>query len=672
MNDPGLDDAIAEESEVLDQHPSQGRRENNSTVSDSNGKPYQQDSSNSLSARWWFASTVYPLTAGTFGPMASAFNVCCLAQTWRMVPDAQGGYLNVTDPKWVTSVNALSLLFALIANLFLSLNMARRVQFRLTQPIIVIGWFLSSALLIAILIPFGVMMYRPENSNHIYSQAYFYGAFAAGIYFIIACLSTVTAYGAYRGHYSREYKLSTSQRTLMLQTIIFCIYLLAGAAVYSKVEGWRFLDAVYWADYTLLTIGIGNFAPSTHLGRGLLFPYAVGGIVILGLIISSIRTLMLERGRQIMANSLAARTRRFLVKQATSDNNRLRGLVPDLPPRDQETDEITERERQKREFITMRRIRQVATVQHKWISLAISLTVWMAMWLIGAVVFWRSEQSQAWTYFEALYFAYTSLLTIGYGDIYPESSLGKSFFVFWSLLAVPSITILISSIGDTLVRFIRDLTLYIGELTILPGDEPFSDRLKDIFRMSWSDKWVEETLGERSTDDILNEKNEKRDPEKANGEATRYFEAEERKRQDSAHARGDVAGESLHHYHYLLFHEIRKMMEYTNSNKNKEFDYLEWEYYLALISGKHRPASVADELKNSSDEERARALKEWSWIDKRNPLIGEKSEVEWLLHELTEALERELRRSSRGNVSDGSEDRSFQRRKSGSSGSKSG
>ena len=32
--------------------------------------------------------------------MASAFNVCCLAQTWRMVPDGQGGYLDVKDPKW--------------------------------------------------------------------------------------------------------------------------------------------------------------------------------------------------------------------------------------------------------------------------------------------------------------------------------------------------------------------------------------------------------------------------------------------------------------------------------------------------------------------------------------------------------------------------------------------
>lgn len=557
----------------------------------------------------------------------------------------------------VISVNALSLVSALIANIFLSLNMARRVRFSLAQPIIVIGWFVSSALLIAILIPFGVLMYKPENSKAVYTQAYFYGTFAAGMYFIIACLSTVTAYGAHRGHYSRDYKLSNSQRTLMLQTIIFVIYLVAGAAVYAKIEGWRFLDAVYWADYTLLTIGVGNFAPSTHLGRGLLFPYAVGGILVLGLIISSIRTLMLERGRQKMADALAARTRKFLVKEATSENNRLHSLVPDLPSGEQEIAEMSPRERRRREFITMRRIRQLATVQHKWISLIVSFLVWMAMWLIGAVVFWRSEQSQAWTYFESLYFAYTTLLTIGYGDIYPRSSLGKAFFVFWSLLAVPTITILISSIGDTIVRFIRDMTLYIGEITILPGDEPLLKRLKDIFRMSWSEKWVSETLGENS--------NATKDPEQADSQVHHALETEEHKREESAQARGDIAAASVHHYHYLLFHEIRKLMQYSRENAQKEFDYLEWEYYLALISGKHRPG--AEKGMSTGDTERQRKFQQWSWVDKRNPMLGEQSEVQWLLHELTEALERELRGASRGYHSDQSEAGSLRKRKSGSS-----
>ena len=33
----------------------------------------------------WFASVVFPLVAGAFGPMTSAFNICALTQSWRVV-----------------------------------------------------------------------------------------------------------------------------------------------------------------------------------------------------------------------------------------------------------------------------------------------------------------------------------------------------------------------------------------------------------------------------------------------------------------------------------------------------------------------------------------------------------------------------------------------------------
>jgi potassium channel subfamily K len=95
---------------------------------------------------------------------------------------------------------------------------------------------------------------------------------------MVATMMLVTVYGAYAGHYDKEFQLTMSQRTLMLQTISFLVYLLLGALVYSHIEGWAYLDAVYWADFTLLTVGIGDYSPATHLGRGLLFPFAIGGI----------------------------------------------------------------------------------------------------------------------------------------------------------------------------------------------------------------------------------------------------------------------------------------------------------------------------------------------------------------------------------------------------------
>lgn len=59
------------------------------------------------------------------------------------------------------------------------------------------------------------------------------------------------------------------------------------------------------------------------------------------------------------------------------------------------------------------------------------------------------------------------------------SNSGKPFFVFWSLLAIPTLTILISDMGDTVVKAIKDVTIWLGEITVLPSDEDtVSNRLK--------------------------------------------------------------------------------------------------------------------------------------------------------------------------------------------------
>ena len=156
--------------------------------------------------------------------------------------------------------------------------MARRVRFSIAQPITIIGWYLSSFALIGLCAcARGPLIVEPRD-DHAFTQAFYYAIFSAGLYFLVATLMLVSVIGAYRGHYDKQFQLTMSQRTLMLQTISFLVYLMAGAAVYSHIEGWAYLDAVYWADFTLLTVGIGDYSPQTHLGRGLLFPFAIGGI----------------------------------------------------------------------------------------------------------------------------------------------------------------------------------------------------------------------------------------------------------------------------------------------------------------------------------------------------------------------------------------------------------
>ena len=291
----------------------------------------------------------------------------------------------------------------------------------------------------------------------------------------------VTIYGAWKGHYDKDFNLTSSQRTLMLQTIMVLFYLLVGAVVFSHVEGWSYLDAVYWADVTLFTVGFGDFAMETTLGRALLFPYALIGVISLGLVIGSIRSLALERGsRKLDARFVEKKRRQKLKKLELEGGGRMlkpiHGAEKRMNLQDTTGNFLTEYERRGQEFVLMRQIQAEANRRQRWVALSISLSIWLLLWLLGAYVFLECErgyQEPAWTYYDAFYFCFVSLTTIGYGDRIPKSNGGRSFFVFWSLLALPTMTVLISNAGDTVVKVIRDSTLTLGNITILPGDRGF-------------------------------------------------------------------------------------------------------------------------------------------------------------------------------------------------------
>lgn len=222
-----------------------------------------------------------------------------------------------------------------------------------------------------------------------------------------------TFIGAMLGHYDREFKLTMSQRTLMLQTISFLVYLELGAAVFAHIEGWNYLDALYWADFTLLTVGIGDYSPMTHLGRGLLFPFAIGGIIIIGLVIGSIRSLVLERGKvKLGARMVEKERRRILQKLHDKDHGSLLSPITskDKQQRGSEASDegldkrqagdgdgdgseddwgkdLTERQRREKEFALMRKVQSQAASRRRWTSLGISGATWFVLWFAGAAIF---------------------------------------------------------------------------------------------------------------------------------------------------------------------------------------------------------------------------------------------------------------------------------------------
>jgi potassium channel subfamily K len=497
MDFPMLDETMERHGQVLDHETSEegGQRAEEQRVNEQrvneqreryevHHQEIQDDPS-----RWWLASSAFPMIAGTMGPVASAFSICALVRPWRQhLPpgtDIQDGIF-VADPVWLTVVNAIQLVVAVVSNVFLLLNMARRVRFAIAQPITIVGWYISAICLVC-LVAAGARelldsLDAPKD-EYVWSQAFWYGVWAALLYFIVATLMAVTVYGAHEGHYPQNFNLTNSQRTLMLQTMMVLAYLLIGAVVFSKLEGWSYLDGVYWSCVTILTVGFGEFTLTNLVARWLLLPYALVGIISLGLVIGSIRSLVIDRGRRkIEARVIEMARRRYLRKMAKAGKDDILAPIRE-DGQDPSCSGGTSREflRRRAEFELMRKIQADAARRRRWVALGSSAGTWAVLWLIGAKVFQEAEKPyQNWRFGNGVYFTYVTLTTIGYGDTVPISNCGKSFFVFWALLALPTTTVLISNAGDTVVKFVCDVTIQGGKVTILPGENSFAQETRNL------------------------------------------------------------------------------------------------------------------------------------------------------------------------------------------------
>ncbi|MFC4740487.1 potassium channel family protein [Flavobacterium ponti] len=74
-------------------------------------------------------------------------------------------------------------------------------------------------------------------------------------------------------------------RDLLFTTILIIV---AGTLVYHFVEGWSYIDSLYFSVVTLTTIGFGDFAPKTDIGKLFTILYIIAGI---GMILSFINTI---------------------------------------------------------------------------------------------------------------------------------------------------------------------------------------------------------------------------------------------------------------------------------------------------------------------------------------------------------------------------------------------
>ncbi|KAI0514993.1 hypothetical protein F5B22DRAFT_609295 [Xylaria bambusicola] len=698
MDDANLNENIADHSDVVD-HVFETKRDEGW-----DDRTLQTDNLHHDQARWWFASAAFPMIAGTLGPVASAFSICALVKPWRqqILPGKDiTNAIFIHDPPWLLATNAVQLVIAIIANLFLLLNMTKRIRFSVAQPVTFAGWYLSSIMLIVLCSTASGFLLLQHENDYIWSQAFYYGIFAAVLYFIVASLMVVTFWGAHAGHFPRDFELTMSQRTLMLQTILFLMYLLLGALVFSHIEGWLYLDAVYWADITLFTVGFGDLPLKTNVGRGLMIPYSLIGVTTLGLVIGSIRSLILDRGKvKLDARVLEKKRRRFVRRLNRTGESTALEPIAEIESLDME---LAHRQN---EYHMMRKIQDQASRERRWMAMGVSTSCWLVLWLVGAKIFQVCEHPyQSWSYFDGVYFSFQGMVTIGYGDITPLSNAAKAFFVFWSLLALPTLTVLISNAGDTVVKEVRDLTVFLGNITILPGERGYRVDIKRyLSRLSFGVLFSEvklhqsppgffgatephsESDGDKEDESSAPE-GQYKDEEKGElgprvsspGQHTdvrrknpilskirsiRHQITRPKNRREDSLTGEDIPNKlpwSRDEYLLVLVAEIRRVSHHLQHNPPRQYTYQEWAFYLHLIGededdpSTHRnPYKILYSIDNkkvrqptrlhsdSGSGRQQQARTEWSWIGRHSPLMDPRDEAGWILDKLTQKLQKEL------------------------------
>ncbi|KAK1752066.1 hypothetical protein QBC47DRAFT_363663 [Echria macrotheca] len=494
---------------------------------------------------------------------------------------------------------------------------------------------------------------------------------------------------------------------------------------------------------SILTIGFGDFAPATDPGRGFLFVFQLVGIVFLGLVISSITKFAANISADRIIKQHQMHARASTVGRAVTSERELRERLG-LPPRattafeaeskngeerlresgqrgslaqygrleivgrtvtfhpqsgSVKTGEMCAREaahekrkrtrqkllllqRERDRFEAMRQIQRETRRYKQYWALGMALLAFGLLWCFGAFIFMLTEaQISGLRYFECFYFCFVALLTIGYGDISPKSNLGKPFFIVWSLIAVPIVTLLIQELSRTVVSAVNRGTFALAEWTIMPkrgvastfiSSHPHLHSLLSLFCMfrnpdlsCFSPSPPPDQAAQRPTIETGYKMSEKTSPGKPPEEKGEEEEQEEREEKDL-----------LPHH---LAQAIRSVARDLRLPRPRRYTFDEWTHFTRLIRSSSSlpppllsPSSPSSSLPTSSSpsssttdnsspsssssssgsstvEETAdrdttnKEITTWDWIGEDSPLLADTTEAEWILDRLCESLHRYTR-----------------------------
>ncbi|KAF8594433.1 voltage-gated potassium channel [Ceratobasidium sp. AG-I] len=361
-----------------------------------------------------FAS-IAPLTAAVIAPLAVLLDIPALTEKWY-TRDGEPR----PDPRASLILSGLSLGFSVIANALLVVRFSLRgANWRIATRISIVCWIVKVVTAIVNLVVFGALTRNQPGFS--YGEGFWSAVIsllAAGIILALLLLHWVVEFKAKPSENAgpetpahTKLQIRVAGRHFMLQNTMLISLIAFTALIYSKIEGWTYLQGIYFTTVTVLTIGFGDFYPTKPSTKVLLFPLGLLGITLLASSISMIVSFFNKHQREHKARARAEREKAWHMSQMSSSEPSLEREV---------------------EFLSQLHERQGWRDQA--VDLIRSITGFLAFWFVGAAIFGAVE---SWSYGDALYFCYVFFLSIGYGDFAPISPAGRVIFIVYALMAVP-------------------------------------------------------------------------------------------------------------------------------------------------------------------------------------------------------------------------------------------
>jgi len=113
---------------------------------------------------------------------------------------------------------------------------------------------------------------------------------------VLGTLLLVVVVGVVLRQFHRSLRLMARDSNLRVLLAAVTVMLLGGAFFFHDVEGWSYLDSLFYCVVTLTTVGYGDLVPQTPGGRLFAIPYILLGLGLVGSFVGAMaRTLVSQR-----------------------------------------------------------------------------------------------------------------------------------------------------------------------------------------------------------------------------------------------------------------------------------------------------------------------------------------------------------------------------------------